>query len=176
MNLILIGYRGTGKSAAGQGLARRLNMKRISTDEEVVRQAGMAVSQIVAMSGWSRFRELEAEVARQVSVLDNVIIDTGGGIVERWENVAALQQNGCVIWLRASVETIVSRIEFDSGRPALIDGKTFTEEVAEILERRNPLYARAAQHELVTDSLTPCEVVDRVVSLWHDYRQMMGTR
>jgi len=166
MILVLIGYRGTGKTLAGEMLAKRLQMPRIAMDDEVVKRAGMSIPEIVEKYGWKRFRDIETEVSRDFAGLDNVIVDTGGGVIERPENIEALKKNACLIWLKASVETIVSRIEAGTQRPALVAGKTFTEEVAEVLERRTPLYASAAQYEIDTDSLTPDQIADEIVKIW----------
>ncbi|GAB7028025.1 shikimate kinase [Geotalea toluenoxydans] len=166
MNLVLIGYRGTGKSLVSKLLAERLHMSLFSTDEEVVRMVGMPISEIVARLGWAGFRDIESEAARQLGALDNAVIDTGGGIIERSENVDALAGNARIIWLKASVDTIVARIETDTERPALTEGKTFTEEVAEILQRRNPIYQRTAHYTIDTDSLTPEQIADQVLSFW----------
>ncbi|WP_243371642.1 shikimate kinase [Geotalea sp. SG265] len=163
MNLVLIGYRGTGKSAVAKLLAERLQMKVISTDEEIVRRAGMSTPEIVAKMGWQYFRDLESAVAREVGALDNHVIDTGGGLIERRENIQALASNGRFIWLKATVATIVARIATDTERPPLTDGKTFTEEVAEVLERRNPIYEQTAEIAVDTDTLTPEEIADRIM-------------
>ncbi|MGD8449451.1 MAG: shikimate kinase, partial [Desulfobacterales bacterium] len=93
-------------------------------------------------------------------------IDTGGGVIERPENVESLKINSRIFWLRASVDAIVSRIQEGTQRPALTDGKTFTEEVAEVLERRTPKYKSAAQFEIDTDPLTPEQVAERVIRIW----------
>lgn len=167
MNLVLIGYRGTGKSAVSKLLAERLKMGVISTDEEIVRRAGMSTPEIVASLGWPGFRDLESAVARDVGALDNHVIDTGGGIIERRENIQALARNGRFIWLKATVETIVTRIATDTERPPLTDGKTFTEEVAQVLERRNPIYEQTAELAIDTDTLTPEEIVDRILKFRH---------
>ena len=168
MILVLIGYRGTGKSVVGALLGERLGMPCISIDEEIVRRAGMPIPQIVEQFGWPKFRDMESEVARDLSGQDNLVVDCGGGIIERDENVEVLRKNACIFWLRASVPTIVSRIEGGTERPALTAGKTFTEEVAEVLERRNPKYEAAAHHDIETDLLTPEQIVARIVSLWTD--------
>ena len=163
MNIVLIGYRGTGKSEVGALLAERLGMRCIAMDAEIVRKAGMPVPEIVAKFGWPGFRDRESEEARELAGCDNVIIDTGGGIIERPENIEVLQQNACMIWLKASVATIVARIEGGSERPPLTEGKTFTEEVAEVLERREPKYRSAAHHEIDTDELTPMQIAELIV-------------
>jgi shikimate kinase len=170
MNIVLIGYRGTGKSEVGQRLAGRLGRQLIGMDAEIVKQAGMSIPTIVEKHGWPHFRDLETEQARQLAGRDGLVIDCGGGIIERPENVAILQQNARVFWLQASVATIVERIQRDTERPALVAGKTFTEEVAEVLERRTPLYRNAAHHEINTDALTPDQVADAIMALFEQQK------
>jgi len=166
MNIVLIGYRGTGKSHVGRLLSERLSFPYVSIDKAIVLRAGMSIPEIVSHFGWPGFRERESLEVKEISVWDSIIIDSGGGVVERPENIEALRENGCLIWLKASVPTIVSRIKGGSDRPALTDGKSFTEEVAEVLERRTPLYRSAAMHEIDTDSLTPEEIAEQIVLLW----------
>jgi shikimate kinase len=99
--------------------------------------------------------------------LDDIIIDTGGGVIERPENIDVLQANSCIIWLKASVSAIVSRIQGGTERPSLTGEKSFTEEVAEVLERRTPKYRSAAQYEIDTEQLTPEQVADRIIQIWN---------
>ena len=165
MNIVLIGYRGTGKSVIGRILAKRLGKKCIGMDAEIVKRAGMSIPDFVASNGWPKFRDLESAIARELAAHDNVIIDTGGGIIERPENIEALRKNGVIFWLKASVDVIVSRIAGGTERPPLLEGKTFTEEVAEVLERRMPKYQAAAQHEIDTDHNTPQQLADRIIAL-----------
>ena len=168
MNIVLIGYRGTGKSAVGELLALRLKMPCIGMDAEIVKRAGMSIPEIVEKYGWQKFRDMESEEARELAGLDNIIVDTGGGVVERPENIEALKTNSIIIWLKASVDTIVSRIQGDTERPALTAGKTFTEEIAEVLEQRIPKYKSAAQYEIDTDESTPEQVADRIIEIWKE--------
>ena len=168
MNIVLIGYRGTGKSVVGKLVAERLQMKCIAMDAKIVQRAGMSIADIVENHGWTAFRDMESEVARELAELDNIIIDTGGGVIERPENVEALQVNSRIVWLRASVTAIVSRIQGGAGRPSLTGGKSFTEEVAEVLEQRTSKYKNAAQYEIDTDQLTPEQVADRVIEIFKE--------
>lgn len=163
MNIVLIGYRGTGKSHVGELLAEKLGMRLVSMDAEIVRHAGRPIPEIVAEHGWDYFRDLETDEARRLAGQDALVIDCGGGVIERDENVTILKKNAEIFWLKAEVATIVSRIEGDTQRPALVEGKTFTEEVAEVLERRTPKYRAAAQHAIDTDSLTPEQVAEQVL-------------
>ena len=166
MNIILIGYRGTGKSVVGGILAAKLDMQCISMDAEIVAKAAMSIPRFVEKNGWDRFRDLETVVVREMARFDNTIVDCGGGVIERPENIEALKENGLVFWLKASVPVIVSRIESGTERPALVEGKTFTEEVAEVLERRTPMYDSSSQYTIDTDTRTPAQVADEILSIW----------
>ncbi len=170
MNIVLIGYRGTGKSVVGKLLALHLGMRCIGMDAKIVDRAGMSIPEIVERFGWTEFRDLESEIVLELSDLDNIVIDTGGGVIERPENIEALKRTSRIFWLRASVDTIVTRIQADTQRPALTDGKTFTEEVAEVLEQRIPKYKRAAQYEIDTDALTPEQVAGKIIEIFEKDR------
>ncbi len=167
MNIVLIGYRGTGKSQVGELLAQSLGMQLIGMDAEIVKQAGMTIPEIVEQFGWPKFRDMETEVAQKLSGCDKLVIDCGGGVIERPENIEILKQNAKIYWLRASVDTIVSRIKGDTERPALISGKSFTDEVAEVLDVRTPKYRAAAHHEIDTDALTEQQVAEAILACWH---------
>jgi shikimate kinase len=166
MNLVLIGYRGTGKSTVARLLAEKLGMEVVSLDREIVRRAGRSVREIVAQHGWSQFRDLESAVTRDVSERDSIIIDAGGGVILRRENVESLRRGGKLFWLRASVPVIVARIEAGTERPPLTPGKSFTEEVEEVLRERTPLYEAAADHQIDTDGLSPEQVAAEIARLY----------
>ncbi len=150
MNIVVIGYRGTGKSVVAKLIAQALGMEDICMDEEIVRRAGMRIPEIVEQHGWSFFRDMESELVKELAQRDGLVIDTGGGVIERARNVKALKANGKVVWLDATVETILERIKDGSERPALSENMTFTQEVAGILGRRKPLYAAAADIRVTT--------------------------
>lgn len=165
MNLVLIGYRGTGKSTVGRLLAERLGRRLVSTDAEIVRRAGQTIPDIVKAHGWEYFRDLESEVCRDLAGQDGLIIDTGGGAILRPENAAALKTHGRLFWLRADVSTIVARIGGDTQRPSLTGTKSFTEEVDEVLQERTPKYQTAADHVIPTDGRTPRQVAEAILAL-----------
>lgn len=165
MNLVLIGYRGTGKSTVGKILARKLGRTVVSTDAEIVKRANLSVPDIVKQFGWDHFRDLESAVCRDVAAQDQLIIDTGGGAILRPENVEALRKTGTLIWLTATVETITRRIGGDTQRPSLTGTKSFTDEIREVLNERTPKYQAAATHVVSTDGISSVQVADRILQL-----------
>jgi shikimate kinase len=165
MNVVLVGYRGTGKSSVAEGLARELGLKAVSLDAEIQRKAGKSIPEIVAEVGWSGFRDLEEEVVRTFAAQDGQVIDCGGGVISRAANFEPLREAGPVIWLKASTATIVARIQGDDQRPSLTGTKSFTEEVEEVLERRIPLYRRLAHYEVDTEGRTIEQVVAEACQL-----------
>ncbi len=151
MNVVLIGYRGTGKSTVGKAVAAKLGRQVVSTDREIVRRAGSSIADIVAAHGWDYFRDLESTVCRDLAGQDNLVIDTGGGAVLRQQNVDVFKRNGRLIWLTASVATIAARIGGDTQRPSLTGTKSHVEEIQEVLAERIPKYQSAADVILATD-------------------------
>ncbi len=162
MNLVLIGYRGTGKSVVAEILRGKLGMPVVSLDAEIVREAGMSIPEIVEQRGWPHFRDLESAIVERFAKRDGAILDTGGGVILRPENTENLRGNGILFWLEASVERIVERIQESTERPPLTEGRSFLEEVEEVLSERLPLYRAAADREVDTDPLTVAEVAEEI--------------
>lgn len=165
MNIVLIGYRGTGKSSVARILSKELGYPVLNMDDKVVEKAGMSIPEIVEKFGWDKFRDLESEIAEQVSNLDNYIIDTGGGVILRDKNVENLRRNSKVFWLKADIATIAERIKHGTHRPSLTDGKTFIDEVEEVITQRKEKYEKAADYIIDTSKLSPSDVAKKIISL-----------
>ncbi len=165
MNIILIGYRGTGKSTVAKILGERLQRTVISTDAEIVKDAGQSIPEIVEKFGWDHFRDLETQMCRKLQDQKDLVIDTGGGLILKDENATILKDNGTIFWLTAEVSTIVKRISGDTQRPSLSGTKTFVEEIEDILKERTPKYQAAADHSISTDQSTPHKLADSILSL-----------
>ena len=114
MNIILMGYRCTGKTSAGRRLAERLGQPFYDTDALVEGQMQRTIPQIVAERGWQAFREAETAVIRDLSATDHSVIALGGGAVLDVRNVESLKRNGFFVWLSAEAETIAARMEKDA--------------------------------------------------------------
>ena len=165
MNIVLIGYRCTGKTSVGRTLSDRLGKEFVDTDVLIEKRAGCSIDRMVAEDGWDRFRSLESEVVADVSIRDQQVIATGGGIVMDWRNVANLEKNGRLIWLQADAEVIKRRMYDDRQakivRPSLT-GVDPLEEIRQVLGLRVPLYERAASFAVDTSNRSIQEVAETI--------------
>ena len=164
MNVVLIGYRGTGKSTVGNIVAARLGRMLVSTDAEIVKLAGQSIPKIVEQNGWEYFRDLEAKVCEELAGRIELVIDTGGGAILRSRNVEVLRETGQLFWLTASVGTITERIGQDSQRPSLTGVKSFLDEIQDVLRERTPKYQAAADYVIETDGKSVTQVADEILA------------
>ena len=112
MNLVLIGFMGTGKSTVAASLSRKYHMEIIEMDEVLARQEGMSIPEIFAEKGEAYFRRVETEMLEKACIRSGLVIATGGGIVKKKINYNIIKQNGVVIWIKRDLD----KLETD-GRP-----------------------------------------------------------
>ncbi|CAN5510397.1 shikimate kinase [soil metagenome] len=168
MSIVLIGYRGSGKTTIGRKLADRLGWPFVDSDAEVVKVAGKSIKAIFEGDGEPAFRDLESAVVADVSQLVNHVISLGGGAVMRRQNVAALRAHGhSIIYLRADAQTLHDRIHADAAtaenRPALTALSGGIDEILHLLAVREPSYRAIMTSELDVARLTPDEAVERIL-------------
>ncbi len=146
-NVALVGFRCSGKNTVGESLAHKLGWPLIDTDQRIQEICGQSIACIVESSGWESFRNLESRVVREVNPQEQRVVITGGGVIERPENVEHLRRSSMVVFLEARMEDILSRMAADERSPAMrpsLTGLPREEEVKLLLERRTPLYRNAA--------------------------------
>jgi shikimate kinase len=175
MNLILIGYRATGKTTLARLLAERLGWEWIDADVEIERRAGKAIAAIFAEDGEPAFRDLEAEVIADLCGRERLVLAAGGGAPLREESRQAMRRSGRVVWLLAEPETILARMTGDATtaqrRPDLTDRGPL-DEIVHLLEQREPIYRESAHLEVDTEGKTPerltTEILERLQSTRDD--------
>jgi shikimate kinase len=167
-NIFLIGYRCTGKSSVGRTVAKKIGWNFIDADERMMKNLGESVSEIVSRGGWPLFRSLEKDTLRSICSSRRQVVATGGGVVTDDENIDLMKQNGAVVWLRASPQTILKRMlqdnHTDDLRPPLTD-RGLEVEIEETLEKRTSLYRTAMNVDVNTENKTLSEVSSEVISL-----------
>lgn len=153
-NLILIGFRGTGKSTLSTECSQHLGWQRISTDENVVKRLGISIADFVAANGWAEFRRVEHEEIRALQGISNAVIDCGGGVVENPENMSFLGELGTLVWIDADIEDVLSRLlqnESDPNRPLLsAHSQSLREDIITNYTRRRPMYEQYAKYRINT--------------------------
>jgi shikimate dehydrogenase len=164
MNIVLIGMRGSGKTAVGKILAQKLGRELVEMDELIAQKAGLSIPEIVEKHGWERFRDLEEEITAVVARRDNLINATGGGVVIRGQNVSRLKQNGLLVWLTANIDTLLRRIGEDDQRPPLVESRSQREDMEITLAERTPLYQKAADITVDTENKTPEAVAETIAT------------
>lgn len=142
-NVVLCGFMGCGKSTVGKRLAPMLGCRFIDMDHYIEQQAGKSVSEIFAEEGEAAFRAMEYAACETLGKTDGLVIATGGGAVLRQENVQALRQNGTIVWLRVTPETVLKRLAGDRTRPLLMRSDKEAA-VRDLMAQREPLYRAAA--------------------------------
>ncbi|MDO8481481.1 MAG: 3-phosphoshikimate 1-carboxyvinyltransferase [bacterium] len=162
-NIVLIGMRGGGKTTVGRLLADILKREFVELDELIEKRVGMNIPAIVEKHGWEYFRDIESEIAQDVSAKHGAVISTGGGVIIRPENIAVLKENGFLIFLSTPVDILASRIEHDLNRPALTDAPSPEEEIKTVLAERKKLYEAVADLVIKTGNLTPTEKADIIL-------------
>jgi shikimate kinase len=162
MKIILIGFMGSGKSTVAAGLARRLGLPLIDTDEAVVSRAGFpSIANIFEVRGEQVFRDFESEVAKATGTVEDGVVSTGGGIVTRDENMTHLKKAGdVVVYLRTSFDTLAARIGDLETRPLFKNRLN----ARALYEQRHPIYERWADVAIDTDTLSPDDVCSAIIS------------
>ena len=167
MNVVLIGFRGSGKTTIGKAIADRLKREFIDCDEWIERQTHLTIREIFAQHGESHFRTLESQAIGELSALDGKVIATGGGAALKYQNMQVFKRNGGkIFFLEVGPETSFARITADettrARRPALTDKDPFTE-VKEQIDLRRPYYLKGADVTVMTDGRTIDEIVGEIL-------------
>ncbi len=161
MNIVLTGFMGTGKSGIGKRLAKRLGMSYLDTDELIEEREKDSVPAIFKKKGEEYFRRLETKVVKEVALLDNFVISTGGGVVLREGNIRLLKKNAFIVCLFASPEVILKRTKGDDNRP-LLGVNNQKKRIEELLALRKPYYEKA-DSTVDTSALDSEGVVEEII-------------
>jgi 3-dehydroquinate synthase len=151
-NIFLVGLMGAGKTTIGRLLARRLDMTFIDSDHEIEARTGATIPWIFEIEGEASFRRREADVIRELTAQNGIVLATGGGAVLNPASRALLAERGTVIYLRASVSSILARTAHDKNRP-LLQTADPRRKLEDLTAQREPLYREIA--DMVIDTGRP---------------------
>jgi shikimate kinase len=166
-NLYFIGMMGSGKSAVGNTLARRMGTYNfLDTDEIIEKATNMTIPKIFEMEGEEVFRQVEAQILDSVHAYVRCVVSTGGGIVCRMQNWSKLQ-TGIVVWLDVHPEIIYNRIQ-GTDRP-LLQTENPLQTLKDLSEQRRERYEQADVRIEVTEDMDEHSVADAVIRALHDF-------
>jgi shikimate kinase len=164
-NVILIGYRGTGKTTVARLLAEQLGWQWVDADQYLEAKFGQTIRDIFAAEGEAGFREKETAILAELCQRERYVIATGGGAILREPNRVLLRRSGFVVWLKADAETIWQRLQSDPTTAASRPELTATGglmEIRELLVMREPLYRATADFEIDAARLRPEDVAREI--------------
>ena len=167
LNIILVGFMGTGKTTIGRALADQLKRDFVDMDVELEARAGKPIPRIFAEDGEPVFRRMERDLAVELSRRNNLVIAAGGGIVLNPDNIRDFSATGHVICLMAAPDEILRRVSDSNHRPLLEQGNK-EERIRKLLQQRQPIYD-AIPAQVDTTGKTIAEVVAEVLKINYEF-------
>ncbi|MCG2713064.1 MAG: AAA family ATPase [Candidatus Omnitrophica bacterium] len=164
MNIVLVGFMGTGKTTVARKLVSLMNMQYISTDILIEERLSMSINDIFKNNTEEFFRKIETEAVKEVAVLDGVIIDAGGGVMIDEENVKNLKKNALIICLTALPGVILERMKDKKDRPLLNKGDKL-KTIESLLQERSSYYERSNKF-IDTSSLDASSVALKIKDIF----------
>ena len=163
MKVFLIGPMGTGKSTTGRNLSEKLDYDFYDTDKLIEKSEGRKIKDIFEQEGEDYFRQTESKALSETKTLQNAVIATGGGIVEREENRLFLEQEEKVIFLDSSPERQHERTKDSKKRPLLNDGDGL-EILKKLYEKRINFYEAISKKKISMDKLNTEEILEKIIN------------
>jgi shikimate kinase len=165
-NIFLIGPMGAGKTTVGRLLAKALGVGFIDSDREIEQRTGVSIPMIFEYEGEAGFRKREAEVLAELTLMDGIVLATGGGAILLEENRVRLHQGGFVVYLQCSVDKQVERTHKDTHRP-LLNTENPRQRLRELFRTREPLYRSLADFLVDTGQCSSRSAVRQILRAYN---------
>lgn len=164
VNLVILGFMGTGKSTVARLVAGRLRRTFVDMDEEIEKKADKPITRIFHEDGEPAFRLLERDIAKELAARNNLVIAGGGGVILNPDNLKDLGATGFFVCLTAHEDEIIRRVSSGKKRPLLEDGDK-EEKIRALLKARRAFYERIP-NQLDTTRLSPHDAAAAVVRIF----------
>lgn len=161
-NIILVGLMGAGKSTIGRNLAKQLTKDFYDSDRVIEERTGVDIATIFEIEGEQGFRDREEQVIKELCLMENIVLATGGGSILRESNRKNMRKHGQVIYLCTTAELLYSRIRYDKSRP-LMQTDSPQDTLKKLLKDREPFYEDVADIVIKTGKQKAGFIVKRVV-------------
>ena len=164
-NVYLVGLMGSGKTSIGKILAKRMGMKFIDLDDEIIKDQQCSISEIFDRFGEEEFRHLENKKLLSTLDIDNCVISTGGGIIMDQDNIKIMVENGSIIHLDIDLETQLLRIKNKKNRPLLKDKDDERNILVKMRKERDHIYKKISVASVNTSNKKRNDIVSEVVNI-----------
>lgn len=162
-NIYLIGFMGAGKSTVAKELVTAAEATGVEMDQLIEEQQKMAITEIFEKFGEEHFRDLETELLKSFARQTDLVVSCGGGSVLREENTAIMKENGCIVLLTATPETIYGRVKNSTNRP-ILNGNMNVDYIRELMEKRRGRYESVADIRVATDGKDVKTICEEILS------------
>ncbi len=167
MNIILIGFTGAGKTTVAKKISEKAGYTFLEMDDDIVGKSNRSsVSEIFDLDGEVKFREMEIELAKELSTQDDLVISAGGGVIINRIILDYLRKNGKIVFLQTRFAEIVNRMEREEGKALFKDKK----KAKTLFDFREVLYKEYADLSVATDNRSVEEVAESVLSMLKNKR------
>ena len=163
MKIFLVGPMGSGKSKIGKLLSSKLNLNLFDIDQEIEAKFEKTIVDIFAMEGEESFRKKEISFLNEINKVEDVVVSTGGGIIEASVNRELLKKEKYVVFLNASVESQFQATKDKTKRP-LLNNENPRQVLESLYERRLELYKSVSNLELSPDLLSNEDIVKKIIN------------
>tara|TARA_B100000161_G_scaffold236224_1_gene185965 strand:- start:222 stop:755 length:534 start_codon:yes stop_codon:yes gene_type:complete len=144
-SIVLIGSMGSGKSAIGKILSKKMGVPLSDTDKIIEKEVGKTIYEIFNDSGEKYFRQVEEKVVGRVLDGTAHIISTGGGSILSSKTRNAIKSKSFSIWVQCDVNIISNRIRDQEKRP-LLKNKNILDTLVKKNKERIKFYRQADSH------------------------------
>jgi len=139
MNIILIGMSGVGKTYLGKYISEKLNMNFYDTDELIINKYNTQLKDLIKIHSWEWFRNEEYITLQKLNEMKNIIISTGGGIIEN-KNINLLFASHLIIYIKRNISNEI-KLE-----------RCLSKSYDELYKERKPIYEKLSKNIYNNDS------------------------
>ena len=160
-NIFLIGLMGSGKTSIGKILAKKLKKKFFDIDHEIINKMNLTISEIFKKYGEKKFREMESEILNALTIDENAVISTGGGIILDKKNISKMKEIGIIVHLDIDIKTQVFRVKNTKNRP-LLNRENLQDKLKEMKEKRDKIYKKISDITIVAAKKNKSNIVTEI--------------
>lgn len=161
-NIFLIGFMGSGKTTIAKSFKDLLDLEILEMDEEIVKRNKLSINDIFKIKGEDYFRQEETNLLKEFNNKKGYVISCGGGVPMREENISIMKENGTVVLLHATPQTIYQRLKDDHSRP-LLEGNKNIDYINELMAKRKDKYLKASDISIDVDNKEVTTIIEEII-------------